>query len=70
MIPARMTQEMKWGRYKSVWETFLNFRLLISFIISASITGMGNPIISFSRLMTTVLRRTGRNDALENSFTN
>ena len=39
-------------------------------IAEANMMGIGNPMISFSRLMTTVLRRTGINDRLENSLIN
>ena len=41
--PERTTQEMKFGRYRSVCETFLNFMFFISFIISARMIGIGKP---------------------------
>ena len=65
-----MAQERKCGRYRIVWDTFLNLGYLNSFRISARMIGIGKPMIRSARLNTMELRSALMKSASLNILTN
>ena len=53
-MPPMITQERKCGRYRSVWDTRLTERLLISLSMIARMMGTGKPISRFMKLSSSV----------------